>query len=295
MPNLQIGEVTLSSIIENPHFTFDPKQFFPAYDEAKGVRHRTTLEPVMFDQNGNMVVTIQSFVLRTPRHTIMVDTCLGDDKGHPPGLDYPKQPWLDGLARLGLKDRDIDYVFCTHLHVDHTGWNTKLVNGRWVPTFPNAKYIFHKQEFSAWETGIKSGDPRAVQEEWVFRMNCLPIVEAGQALLVDDSFSIDDTVSLIPTPGHSPHHCCINIRSGGQRAIVTGDLMHHALQCCEPSWSTVFDWDPLQAEASRRKFLTDVADTGTLLLPIHFPPPTAGEVTPNREASGAFIWRYHAT
>lgn len=293
MQDLRVGDVTISSIIEHPGIVFVAQDTFPAYDKAAGDRHRASLDPVMFDADGNMLLTVQSLLLRTPKHTIMVDTCLGDHKGHPPFLDYPKQPWLDGFARLGLRDSDIDYVFCTHLHVDHTGWNTKLVNGRWVPTFPNAKYIFHKREYDAWEQGITSGDERALHGESVYRMNCLPIVEAGQALLVDDSFSIDDTISLIPTPGHSPHHCCLKIESGGQRAIITGDMMHHALQCCEPSWSTCFDWDPRQAEASRRKFLTDVADTDALILPIHFPPPTAGRVMPNRERPDAFLWRYN--
>jgi glyoxylase-like metal-dependent hydrolase (beta-lactamase superfamily II) len=292
MFDLRIGNVTISSIMEHPGIVFVPQEFFLSYDKETGDRHRAALDPVMFDQDGNMMLTIQSFVVRTPKHTIMVDTCLGDHKDHPPFLDYPKQPWLDGFSRLGLKDTDIDYVFCTHLHVDHTGWNTKLVNGRWIPTFPNAKYIFHKKEYSAWEDGIKNGDERALHGENVYKMNCLPIVEAGQAIFVDDSFTIDDTVSLIPTPGHSPHHCCINIRSGGQRAVVTGDLFHHAFQCCEPGWSTGFDWDPKQAETSRRKFFADVADTGTLLLPIHFPPPTAGTISPNKDRRDSFVWLY---
>ncbi len=123
------------------------------------------------------------------------------------------------------------------------------------------------------------------------RYNCRPIVDAGQALLVDDDFTLDDTVWLTPTPGHSPCHCCVNIRSGGQRAVVTGDMMHHALQCREPDWSTVFDWNAQEAAASRRRFLGSVADTDTLILPIHFPTPTAGLV----EADGTrFRYRFRA-
>jgi glyoxylase-like metal-dependent hydrolase (beta-lactamase superfamily II) len=89
----------------------------------------------------------------------------------------------------------------------------------------------------------------------VWRFNCEPVVAAGQALLVDDDFQLDDMIWLSPTPGHSPCHCCVNTRSGGQRAVVIGDLMHHALQCREPDWSTIFDWDKAQAAASRRRFL----------------------------------------
>ena len=108
--------------------------------------------------------------------------------------------------------------------------------------------------------------------------NCRPIVEAGQALLADDTFQIDDNFTLVPTPGHSPCHCCIMIRSQGEQAIVTGDLMHHALQCREPDWSTIFDTDPVGAAQSRRRLLARVADTATLVLPIHFPSPTVGRV-----------------
>jgi glyoxylase-like metal-dependent hydrolase (beta-lactamase superfamily II) len=171
-------------------------------------------------------------------------------------------------------------VFCTHLHIDHTGWNTMLHNWRWVPTFPKAKYIFHKGEYGHWEAMTKKG---ANPPGNVWTYNCRPIVEAGQALLVDDTYQLDDTFALTPTPGHSPHHCCIDIRSRGQHAVVTGDMMHHALQCREPSWSTIFDTDKEQAAQSRRRFLGQVADTSTLVLPIHFPSPTVGRVAADGE------------
>ena len=144
-------------------------------------------------------------------------------------------------------------MFCTHLHIDHTGWNTTLRDGRWVPTFPNAKYVFHKGEYAAWEAEHARG---ANPPGTVFRDNCLPIVEAGQALLVDDDYALDDTITLTPTPGHSPCHCCVNIRSRGQRAVVTGDMMPHAIQCRELDWSPGVDWDPKEAAVSRRRFLS---------------------------------------
>src|SRR5258708_26992858 len=158
MRKLEIGNVTITSIIERDGPWRRPEDMFPAYDPEIGRRHLAELDPFVFDvASGRMVITYQTFVVRTPRHTILVDTCTGEDKGHPPPMDFPKQPWLDGFRPPGLRCEDIDYVFCTHLHIDHTGWNTKLRNGRWVPTFPNAKYIFHKREYAAWEEATKRG------------------------------------------------------------------------------------------------------------------------------------------
>ena len=178
-------------------------------------------------------------------------------------------------------------MFCTHLHIDHTGWNTMLRNGRWVPTFPKAKYIFHKGEYAAWEDEAKRGEQPAGR-----RRQCVAATIASRwsrparRCWSTTIIALDDTFWLTPTPGHSPCHCCVNIRSRGQQAIVVGDLMHHALQCREPDWSTVFDWDPKQAAQSRRKFLSDTAGTGRFVLPIHFPHPTTGLI----EADGA---RFH--
>ena len=276
MQTLKIGDVTITSIIERDGPWRKPADMFPAYDAVVGAKHLAGLDPVVFDPaSGKMVITYQTFVVKTPKHTVLIDTCTGEDKGHPPPMDFPKQPWLDNFKKAGLSFESITHVFCTHLHIDHTGWNTMLRNGRWVPTFPNAKYIFHKGEYAHWEAATKEGkNPPGT----VWTNNCRPIVEAGQALLVDDAYQLDDTFTLTPTPGHSPCHCCVNIRSKGQEAIVTGDMMHHALQCREPEWSTIFDTDPKQAAASRRTFLGQVAGSGKFILPIHFPSPTVGRI-----------------
>jgi len=288
MRTLEIGDVTITSIVERDGPWRTPEAMFPAYDPEQGRAFLADLDPVVFDAaSGKMVITYQTFVVRTPKHTILVDTCTGEDKNYAAPMDFPKQPWLDGFAAAGLRFEDIDYVFCTHLHIDHCGWNTRLVNGRWVPTFPRAKYVFHKREYAAWEAATATG---ANPPGEVWRMNCLPVVEAGQALLVDDDFTLDDTVWLTPTPGHSPCHCCVNIKSGGQRAVVTGDLMHHALQVREPGWFTIFDWDKDEAVRSRRSFFASVADTNTLILPIHFPAPTVGLI--GSDGGARFTYRF---
>jgi glyoxylase-like metal-dependent hydrolase (beta-lactamase superfamily II) len=231
-----------------------------------------------------MVITYQTFVVRTPKHTILIDTCTGEDKGYAAPMDFPKQPWLDGFAAAGLRFEDIDYVFCTHLHIDHTGWNTVLRDGRWVPTFPNAKYIFHKGEYAAWEAEAKRGGNRPGGGGNVWPYNCEPVVAAGQALLVDDGLPARRYALADADAGSILRAIAASISArAGSNAVVVGDLMHHALQCREPDWSTVFDWDPAQAARSRRKFLSDAAGTGRFVLPIHFPHPTTGLIEADGE------------
>ena len=199
MQQIAIGDVTITSIVERDGPWRKPEDMFPAYDPERGKRFLAELDPVVFDPaTGKMVITYQTFVVRTPKHTILVDTCTGEDKGFPAPMDFPKQPWLDGFKAAGLRFEDVDYVFCTHLHIDHCGWNTRLVDGRWVPTFPKAKYVFHKGEYAAWEQATKEGKNPPGN---VWRMNCEPVVAAGQALLVDDGYTLDDTVSADPDAG----------------------------------------------------------------------------------------------
>ena len=282
MKQLRIGDITIDAVIEREGPWRRPQDFFPAYDEAVFRHHLPSMEPEVFDAAlGLMVITYQTFVVRTPHHTILVDTCTGEDKGHPPPFDFPgKERWRNELsgARHRLRPGRLRVLHASAYRPHRLEHD--LRDGRWVPTFPNAKYVFHKKEYAVWEAENARG---ANPPGKVFRDNCLPIVEAGQALLVDDDYALDDTITLTPTPGHSPCHCCVNIFSRGQRAVVTGDMMHHIIQCREPDWSPRVDWDGKQAAVSRRKFLSSVAETDTLILPIHFPTPTAGLVTADGE------------
>ncbi|MGY4507377.1 glyoxylase-like metal-dependent hydrolase (beta-lactamase superfamily II) [Bradyrhizobium sp. USDA 3650] len=159
MKQLRIGDITIDAVIEREGPWRRPQDFFPAYDESVFRHHLPSMEPEVFDAaRGMMVITYQTFVVRTPRYTILVDTCTGEDKGHPPPFDFPgKERWRNELFALGISFEQIDYVFCTHLHIDHTGWNTSLRDGRWVPNFPNAKYVFHKGEYAAWEAEHAKG------------------------------------------------------------------------------------------------------------------------------------------
>lgn len=278
MRPFSVGDVLISSFVEREGPWRAPTAMFPTADRATALAHLKSMPAEVYDAARDLlVITYQTFVVRTARHTILIDTCVGDDKpGRPPALQYSKQSWLDGFAAHGLRFEDIDYVFCTHLHVDHCGWNTRLVNGKWVPTFPNATYIFGRREYEAWEA--EAAEPGDDLHTGAWRDSCRPIVEAGQARLVDGDFELEDGIWLTPTFGHSPGHVCVNFRSRDRRAIFTGDMMHHPLQCVEPDWSTCFCTDPTEAAASRKRVLRDVADSDTIVVPAHFPGQTAGYV-----------------
>lgn len=278
MQDIKLGDVTISAILEIEQPAKTAPEFFLGATHKTAERHFATMEPFLYDApTGRIIMAFQSFLLRTPHSTILIDTCCGADK-FTDAVVWPTRPWLDRFHALGLTFEDIDYVLCTHLHIDHTGWNTRLENNKWVPTFPNATYFFSRTEYDYWADIAKTGLVPPRQRDGVWQTNCLPIVQAGQAVMIDGAHQIDPCVSIEPSPGHSPGHYCVRIRSNGHEAVALGDLMHHPLQCCEPDWSTPFCWDPVQAASSRRAVLESAARDKTLLLPTHFPGPTAGHV-----------------
>ena len=166
-------------------------------------------------------------------------------------------------------------MLCTHLHVDHVGWNTRLIDGRWVPTFPNAKYLFARDEWHFWQQEYQSDD---FTDDPYYEDSILPVIEAGATELVDGTHVIDDWVRLVPSPGHTPGHVSIHIGGELPDAVMSGDLMHHPLQCAEPDWNSCFCVTPAQSAATRREFLKKYSGTSTLIMPAHFPTPGAGRV-----------------
>lgn len=167
---------------------------------------------------------------------------------------------------------------CTHLHSDHVGWNTQLRDGRWVPTFPNAKYIFARTEWEAFEAlHRKHPQPQILD-------SVLPVMEAGQAELVSGDFALDDEVWLEPSPGHTPGHVCVRLGSQGKGAVITGDCIHSPVQCLEPQWKMRADSDAALAKATRRNFLERCCDSGTAVLATHFPGPSIGRIVRRGEA-----------
>jgi len=271
-----VGEVEITRVLEFEAALFEPAVLYPEVSLEVVRRHRGWLEPTLMDPaSGLLVFAFHSTVVRTPRATILVDTCSGNDKERPHKLRYHRKNWpyLANLATAGFAPEDIDYVLCTHLHADHVGWNTRLLNGRWVPTFPNARYLFAREEWDHWQV---AGLRAKYTTDPYYEDSLLPIMESGQAELVATDYGIDDSVRIEPWPGHTPGHICVLVRSQHASAVLSGDIMHTALQCAEPQLNSCFCVDPEMARATRRRFLETFADSPVMVIPAHFPTPSAG-------------------
>jgi len=278
MQGRMIGDIAVRRIMEYEGPFLAPSDIFSEATPEALAPHRHWLEPKALDpETGKLIFPFQSYLVQTKHHTILIDTCIGCGKTikhRPQWANRTDQAWLNNLRAAGVQPEAIDYVFCTHLHVDHVGWNTSLVDGRWVPTFPNAKYIFAKVEYAAAEAGNNS----------IFRESVLPIMEAGQAQLVETDFALDDNVWLQSTPGHTTGHVAVNLASNGHGAVMCGDLIHTPLQCAHPEWSPQFDLDKEQARQTRRHFLASNAEAGQMILTAHFPSPSIGHVVVKGDA-----------
>lgn len=280
---MKLGAIHIDRILEMETPFMTPAAMFPAAPPEVSARHRHWLEPAaLCPVTGKLIIAIQTYVIRTRHHTILVDTCLGCDKTNryfPEWHQRSDQGWYHALAGKGIRPEQVDYVFCTHLHGDHCGWNTRLIDGRWIPTFPNAKYIIAEQE-------LKHAAAAATP---AYNESVLPVIEAGQVVAVATDFALDDEVWLEPAPGHTPGHVAVHLQSGQHRAVLCGDLIHSPLQCLYPQWRYWIDADPQQAIATRVKFLQTQCEHQRLVLTAHFPSPSIGYV----DASGdAFRFRF---
>jgi len=285
-----VGGIEWHRIIESEEPDFDIRFLLPDANDDSLAPHCAWLEPRFLDPaTGKVVMAMQSYVLRTRHRTILVDACVGNRKErrfHKPWAHRTQTRYLDNLAAIGLAPEDIDFVMCTHLHADHVGWNTRLVDGRWVPTFPNARYLFARTEYEHWIAVNKRGKKYS---DGCIDDSVLPVVEAGLAETVADDYEFDDEIGFALTPGHTPGHVAIELDSRGERAVLSGDICHTPLQCREPGWSAVGCSDRAQSAATRRAFLERHCDTATLVMTAHFPSPSVGFVRPRGEA---FDWVY---
>lgn len=227
------------------------------------------LVPHYANAEGRLRLNVQSWIVETPSHKIIVDTCIGNDKANRsvPVWNGLNKPFLNDLAAAGYPIDTIDTVLCTHLHVDHVGWNTTLLGGKWVPTFANARYLFGKTEYEHWAAHSPEGEHRAVFEDSV-----QPIVDAGRADLIGSDHRIGDEISLISTPGHTPGHMSILVTSDGQQALLTGDVAHHPCQMAHLDWSSTADSDPVQSIETRKMLFSRFADTPALVFGGHYDP-----------------------
>ena len=270
------GDLTIHRVIEQENTFLPALEMFPALPGELLAENRSWLRQAKaLDDDDGLILCFQSYVVKTPHHTILIDSCIGNDKPRPTRPKWHMKTdhtYLSGLKAAGFSVADIDVVMCTHLHPDHTGWNTRLENGQWVPTFPNARYIFGRTEFNHWTA------QNAKAEVPTFVDSVLPVVEANRAELVGDDFTIGDHMRILPTPGHTPGHAAFAFGKGKDAAIFTGDAMHSPLQTRFPDLSPKFDADPLAAAKSRRSLLERLCDTDTLCCTAHFPSPSAGRI-----------------
>ncbi|MGJ5077182.1 MBL fold metallo-hydrolase [Bradyrhizobium oligotrophicum] len=276
-----VADTTIHRIIEQETTFLPAREMFPELTPEMLAAERSALQAAgALDAQDTLILCFQSYVVRTPHHTILIDSCIGNDKprARPVWNMKSDDSYMRALAAAGVSVDDIDVVMCTHLHTDHVGWNTRLDNGRWVPTFPNARYVFAQREYDYWVA------QNAKAEVPPFADSVLPVVEAKRADIVGDEFSIGDHIRLLPTPGHTPGHVAIAVGKGRDDAVFAGDLIHTPLQLGLPELSPKFDVDPKQAAVTRRTFLERYCDTATLCCTAHFPSPSVGRIRRKRSA-----------
>lgn len=279
MSNLKwrIGDVTVTRVVELATPT-SPRLLFDNLSKSD-LLEVDWLAPHFVNEQGYMLMSIHALIVESQGKRIIVDTCLGNDKPRSvEGWSMRSGPFLADLAAAGFARETIDTVLCTHLHVDHVGWNTMLVDGEWVATFPNARYLFGREEWGYWsQTEDKDyGD--------IMSDSVRPIVDAGLATLVETDHKLTDEVWLQPTPGHTPGHVSVRISSGGENAVITGDMTHHPYQLAYPECAANVDYDQQQSTATRREFYASLAGEPVLVIGTHFATPTAGHIVRDGDA-----------
>ena len=277
----QIGDVSVTRVVEmEMAFAYNPDGAFLKEATPDKLRDMPWLFPHFVTDDGSLKMSIHALLVRAPGLNLVVDTCVGNDK--PRGLlggQALQTGFLQSLEEAGCKPDAVDAVVCTHLHVDHVGWNTMLKDGKWVPTFPQARYLIGKQEYEFWS---RDGD---AEQQTILSDSVKPIFDQGLATLVEMDHRISAEISLTPTPGHTPGHVSVMIESKGQRALITGDMLHHPCQFGHPEWSPTFDSDPVAGASMRRSVMERVAGQPILVIGTHFAAPTAGRV---KRDGGAF-------
>jgi glyoxylase-like metal-dependent hydrolase (beta-lactamase superfamily II) len=283
MRTQEIGRFRVDRVVESegPYFRLD--FLLPAVAPDLIAANAAWLKPLFIDPASDQVnMSFHSYLLRSGRHTILIDACIGNDKERPQRPNWHRQsfPFLERLAAHGVAPEAVDFVFCTHLHADHVGWNTRLVDGRWVPTFPNARYLFARREYEHWEREHRAAAAQGAElpNHGSFADSVLPVVEAGRGVLVDDGHEIERGLVLEAAPGHTPGNAILHAQEGGRRAVFLGDIIHTAAQLAAPELSSRFCSDAAASRHTRCTLIDRFAESGTTILTGHFPTPTAGRI-----------------
>jgi glyoxylase-like metal-dependent hydrolase (beta-lactamase superfamily II) len=261
----KVGKVGITKVVELE--TVGSTKFILPLATNEEIRKLPWLIPHFATEEGRLKMSIHSLVLETPTRRIVVDTGLGNDKEGRgiPTWNNRNTPFLESMTAAGFAPESVDTVLCTHLHVDHVGWNTKLVGGKWVPTFANARYLFGKTEYEHWRDHSHEPGQKAV-----FNDSVKPIVDAGKAELIASDARVTDEITMIPTPGHSPGHMSLLIASDGEEALLTGDVAHHPCQMAHLDWASAVDTDAKQSTATRRELFSRFTDRPVLVIGGHY-------------------------
>ena len=277
MKSWQVGDVTVTRIVELWDFQDDIRMTMPEATEEE-VLALDWLHPHYATPDGRQRMNFQGFVVQAPGRVVVVDSCIGAGRKRDFDVfcDLP-EGFLEDLESLGLSREDVDTVMCTHLHFDHVGWNTYKdpATGEYKPTFPNARYLFGRTEYDAWENVIRHDGVHTDTH----LVECVePIVAAGMADFIEPDHRICDELYCEPSHGHTPGHIHVCIESKGERAVITGDLMHHPMQCAMPHRTATFDLDKDAGRATRIGFVDKYRDSGVMVIGAHFAEPTAGHM-----------------
>jgi glyoxylase-like metal-dependent hydrolase (beta-lactamase superfamily II) len=277
----KVGDVEVTRIEESYGPAFPVDMMFVGWSQDHVDNNGGISECAKFYEpdSGMALVSVHSWMLRTPQSVVLVDTCCGNGKERPamPDMHQLDTPYLDRLAEAGVAPEQVDYVVCTHLHIDHVGWNTHLVDGEWVPTFPNAKYVFNRTEFEFWRPDNPAAAEIAINAN-VYEDSVTPVFDRDQVVLWDTDHDIDGVLHLEAAVGHTPGHGVAWLESKGQRALFAGDAMHSPMQVYVPTMNCAFDLDGAQSSATRQQLLETCAERDALLMPAHFSWPHAWKV-----------------
>jgi glyoxylase-like metal-dependent hydrolase (beta-lactamase superfamily II) len=278
MADWKIGDVSITRVIE-VEIASSGKFILPDATE-ENIKTIDWLQPHFANEKGEVIMSVHALILEVGDLRLIVDTCIGNDKERSvPPWNMMQGPFLKDLQAAGYPRETINKVMCTHLHVDHVGWNTMLVDGQWVPTFPNARYMVAQKEFDYWkqEPAENTGGP-------IFQDSVKPIADAGLFDYVEMDHQICDEIVLEPTTGHTPGHVSVHITSKGEDALITGDFCHHPCQMAKPDWASSADFDQAAGRVTRHAAFEKYVDTPTLIIGTHFATPTAGHLVRDGDA-----------